>query len=47
MVLRFGPERFAALTFAFTEVPAIDVVMISHAHCEHLSDWLSRALAQL
>ncbi|HET8940225.1 MAG TPA: MBL fold metallo-hydrolase [Polyangiales bacterium] len=40
-----GPERFAALPFAVTEVPAIEVVVLSHEHDDHVDMRTIQALA--
>lgn len=43
----FGPKRFFAPTLALEDLPAIDVVLISHDHYDHLGAHTIRRLASL
>jgi L-ascorbate metabolism protein UlaG (beta-lactamase superfamily) len=43
----FGPKRFFPPTLALEDLPAIDVVLISHDHFDHLGEGTVRALAQM
>jgi L-ascorbate metabolism protein UlaG (beta-lactamase superfamily) len=42
-----GPKRFFAPTLALEDLPAIDVVLISHDHYDHLGEGTVRRLAQM
>lgn len=42
-----GPKRFFAPTLALSDLPAIDVVLFSHDHYDHLGEETVRQLAQL
>jgi L-ascorbate metabolism protein UlaG (beta-lactamase superfamily) len=43
----FGPKRFFAPTLALEDLPAIDAVLISHDHFDHLGEGTVRLLAQM
>ena len=43
----FGPKRFFAAPLALGELPAIDVVLLSHDHYDHLGAGTMRRLASL
>jgi len=42
-----GPKRFFAPTLALEDLPAIDAVLISHDHFDHLGEGTVRHLAQM
>jgi L-ascorbate metabolism protein UlaG (beta-lactamase superfamily) len=42
-----GPKRFFAPTLALEDLPAIDAVLISHDHFDHLGESTVRRLAQM
>ena len=42
-----GPKRFFPSTLALEELPAIDVVLISHDHYDHLAEGTIRRLARI
>ncbi len=44
---RLGPKRFFAPTLALTDLPALDAILISHDHYDHLDAPTIRALAPL
>ena len=43
----FGPRRFFPPTIALAELPAVDVVLLSHDHFDHLGEATVRQLATL
>ena len=44
---RFGPKRFFSPPLELSELPAIDAVIVSHDHYDHLGAGTIRAIAQL